>query len=229
MLLTSQRPENAVLTKAFQTCMRNVDCICESCDSTSRARLDMRSSMASPLNKLGDKLVHFGDCCPGVSKQLITALVDRLPPHPALTLSIGSGSGLLEAVLLEASERDHGRPLNLRGVEVPPCENAHLPEERLLRVPCTMPLHPEAFFASALMFVYPRNAMLVAMYLDAFVDGAMEMIVWLGHRSDWREMELLLLAAFFKLERITGPGIPEYEVLAIASMPRRARKQDHEG
>ena len=186
--------------------------------------LDMEASVAITLDSLSEKPVHFGDCCPGVSKPLINALLDRLPQDPALILSVGSGSGLFEAIMVQVAEKDRGRSLNLRGIEVPPCINRHLPQDRVLRVPCSMSLHPEAFLASALMFVYPRRANLVAMYLDAFLDGALETIVWLGHRNDWPEMELLLLAAFFKLEQIDGPGIPDYEVLAVASMPRRTVK-----
>ena len=195
--------------------------ICESCDSTMKPALDTEASVEITLDGLSEEPVHFGDCCPGVSKPLINALLDRLPQDPALILSIGSGSGLFEAILLQVAEKDRGRCLNLRGIEVPPCINRHLPQDRVLRVPCSLSLHPEAFFASALMFVYPRRATLVAMYLDAFLDGALETLIWLGHRNDWPEMELLLLAAFFKLEQIDGPGIPNYELLAVASLPRR--------
>lgn len=182
--------------------------------------------MATALDKLSEKPAHFADCCPGVSKPLICAIVDHLPQSPALTLSIGSGSGLLEAILLEATERDRGEAVNLRGVEVPSCVNTHLPPERVLRVPGTTSLHPDVFLASCLMFVYPRNAMLIEMHLNANIDGAMEKLIWLGHRNDFfPEAQLLLSAAFYRLECIDGPGIPEYEVLVIASMPSRAHKQ----
>lgn len=187
--------------------------------------LDTEDSIAIDIDSLSEKPVHFGDCCPGVSKPLLHALIDRLPPDPALVLSVGSGSGLFEEILLEVAETERDQTLNLRGIEVPPCANKYLPQDRVLRVPCTMSIHPDAFFASAWMFVYPRKASLVAMYLDAFMDGAMETLVWLGHRSDWPEMELLLLAAFFKLECVDSPGIPEYEVLAIATMPRSLRNR----
>ena len=184
--------------------------------------LDSKPSVAITLDSLSlsEKPVHFGDCCPGVSQPLIDVLLDRLPQDPALILSVGSGSGLFEAIILHVAEHDRGRSLNLCGIEVPPCINKHLSQDRVLRVPCSMSLHPEAFFASALMFIYPRRANLVAMYLDAFSDGALETLVWLGHRNDWPEMELLLLAAFVKLEQIDGPGIPDYELVAVASMPR---------
>lgn len=167
------------------------------------------------LDGLTEKPAHFADCCAGVSKPLIKTLVDRMPQSPAMILSIGCGSGLLEATLL--SYRDHEQRLNLYGVEVPPCVNKYLPEDRLLRVPCTKSLHPDAILASTLLFVYPRDPMLIAMYLDASQGGALEQLIWLGHKSDWPVAEKLLLAAFFSLECIHGPGIPEYELLAIAT------------
>ena len=177
--------------------------------------------MASLLDELDEKPAPFADCCPHVSKALVDALIEHLPLGPALTLSVGSGSGLLEAILLEASENHDGQALNIYGVEVSPNGNTHLPSNRLLLVPSTSSLHSEALFASALMFVYPRTATLVAMYLDEFIDGAMETLIWLSHRNDWREAELLLLSAFYKLDRIERPGIAEYEVLAIATHPRK--------
>jgi hypothetical protein len=134
-----------------------------------KAAWDEADSIAITLNKLTEKPVHFGDCCPGVSRPLINTLIDRLPQAPALILSVGSGSGLFEAILLETAEKDRGRRLNLYGVEVPPCVNTHLPQDRVLRVPCSFSLHPEAFFASVLMFIYPRRASLIATYLDAFM------------------------------------------------------------
>ena len=187
--------------------------------------LDTQVTTAATVDRLGVKPEHFPDCCAGVSRPLMHAIIDRLPQDPALILSVGSGSGRFEAVLLEVALVDRARVLHLRGVEVPPCINRHLDKDRVFRVPCTMSLHPEAFFASAWLFVYPRRASLVAKYLDAFTDGAMEMVSWLGHRNDWPEMESVLLAAFIKLECIDGPGIPEYELLAVASMPRRSPVQ----
>ena len=113
--------------------------------------------MTVNFRDLAEDSKHFSDCCAGVSRPLIQTLVYRLPVDPAIVLSIGSGSGLLEATLLHHS---YGK-LNLYGVEVPSCVNLHLPPERLLRVPCTRSLHSDAFFASALLFVYPRSAELI--------------------------------------------------------------------
>ncbi len=174
---------------------------------------------------LRETTTHYADLCPGISKPLVNMLVDRLPQSSALTLSIGCGSGLLEAILLHAADVDHGKQLNLFGVEVPDCAITHLTPDRVLRVPNTMSLHDDAILASTLMFVYPRQAKLIRMYIDAAVDGALEQLIWLGHRSDWAEAELLLLAAFSKIQCIDGPGIAAYELLAIASVPRRGSKQ----
>ena len=178
------------------------------------------AAMATALDKLTNQPSHFGDCCPGVSKPLVETLLDRLPQHPALILSIGSGSGLLEALLLQASAHHHKQAVNLFGVEVPTCINSHLAEERLLRVPSTLSLHPDAFLASALMFVYPRDASLIGKYLEALLEGALDQIIWFGHRHDWPPVKDLLVATFDNVELVCGPGIADYEMVANATMPK---------
>ena len=100
------------------------------------------------MDKLNEKPVHFSDCCLALSRPLLDVLVDRLPKHPALILSIGCGSGLLESLLLRASASNHERPLNLYGVEVETCVDKHLPHDRLLRVQSTDTLHTDAILAS---------------------------------------------------------------------------------
>jgi hypothetical protein len=174
-------------------------------------------STAEALGKLRNEPVHFGGCCAGISWPLLETLTTRLPEQPNLILSVGCGGGLLEALLLKATDSN----LNIVGVEVPPCVNEHLPEDRLLRVPCTASLHPDALLASTLMFVYPRKPSLIANYLDQFQGGAVEQVIWLGHRSDWPDVETILKSAFYKLEIIEGPGLPEYELLAIVTIPNR--------
>jgi hypothetical protein len=186
----------------------------------------MASSVEGAYSKLSDDTTtHFADLCPAISKPLIHTLVDRLPASPALTLSVGCGSGLLEALTLHAGEHVCHKTLDIRGVEVSDCTITHLPNRRVYHVSSTTSVHDDALLASSFLFVYPRQAELVARYLDASLDGALEQLVWLGHRNDWPELEMLLLAAFFKLERIDGPGVADYELLVIASMPRRRRKQ----
>ena len=77
------------------------------------------SYMAANLDSLSDEPTHFPDCCPGVSNPLVMALADRLPPSPALILLIGSGSGLLEALVLQSRSKGDVQPLNIYDVEVP--------------------------------------------------------------------------------------------------------------
>ena len=180
--------------------------------------------MVASLDEMGETPVYFADCCVGISKPLLTALVDQLLPSPALTLSIGCGSGLFEARLLQYMEKNFFKPMNLCGVEVMSCTNKYLSGERMLRVPSTTSLHPEAMLASALMFVYPRKADIVAMYIDALRGGALETVLWLGHRSDWPDIERGFHDTSCQLELVDGPGLSEAELLAIATMPTKTHK-----
>ena len=81
--------------------------------ATSRVQLPLLSNSAT----------HHPDCCSSLFIALIAKLVSLLPPDPALTLSIGSGTGLLEALLLQ-----HESTIVLRAVEVTQDVKKHLPE-----------------------------------------------------------------------------------------------------
>jgi len=157
---------------------------------------------------------HFADCCVGISQPLLATLASRLPPSPALILSIGSGSGLLEAMLLKHSEES----LDLFGVEVPSCVNKHLPPDRFVKVPSTTSMYPDAMLASSLMFVYPRMPALITAYLDASTGGALEQVVWLGHRSDWPDFESAMRSRSSRIDVIEGSGLCDSELLVVATM-----------
>lgn len=173
------------------------------------------------LSNLGEEPAPFADCCAAISRPLVQAITDRLPRSPALVLSIGSGSGLLENLLLQHGSVSNDVPsLNLYGVEVPTCTNKHLPEDRSLTVASTNTLYSDAMFASALIFVYPRQVGLIAQYLNACCGGALEKVLWLGHRSDWLDTQTLISAAFGSIEYVDGPGVAEYELLVIATDPK---------
>ncbi|GAB1734715.1 hypothetical protein NU195Hw_g9157t1 [Hortaea werneckii] len=178
------------------------------------------SSSGSPANQmhLYDQLCtspkHFADCCVGISQPLLATLASRLPRSPALILSIGSGSGLLEAMLLKHSEK----PLDLFGVEVSSCVNKHLPPDRLAKVSSTTSLHPDAMLASSLMFVYPRMPALITAYLDAATGGALEQVVWLGHRSDWPDFESVMRSKSSSIDVVEGLGLCDSELLVVATM-----------
>ncbi|KAK4895904.1 hypothetical protein LTR27_006075 [Elasticomyces elasticus] len=173
--------------------------------------------MPAELDRLDDKPVFFPGCCAGLSKPMLKTIANRLPQNPAMVLSIGCGSGLLEGMLLLSRIKD----LNIFGVEVPPCINKYLPDERMLRVPCTASLHPDAWLASALLFVYPRKPSLLSNYMDNFVDGALEQVVWLGPRNDWPEIHEVLKSYFYMIETVEGPGLSEHELLVFATLPHK--------
>ena len=176
--------------------------------------------METIFSKLTGSAAQVPDCCVGLSLPLLDTLVSRLPVQPALILSIGSGLGLLEALLLHKTSGT----LNIFGVEVPSCDNKYLPMKRALVVQGTASIHPDAMLASTLMFVYPRQPSLVARYLESSIDGALEQVIWLGHRNDWADVDMLLQAAFCELDMVEGPGLAAYELMAIASLPRAVQR-----
>ncbi|KAF2202770.1 hypothetical protein GQ43DRAFT_391476 [Delitschia confertaspora ATCC 74209] len=140
-------------------------------------------------------------CCLTLSLPLLTFLMSQLPPFPFMTLSIGSGTGLLEALLLShslspsspSSSSSSSRRLNIQTVEVAEKENQHMPPELHHTVPGTWALVEEARRASGWMFVYPKLTSLVERYLNEFVreeKGAIvKTILWIGPAMDWEDFE----------------------------------------
>ncbi|EXF75870.1 hypothetical protein CFIO01_11385 [Colletotrichum fioriniae PJ7] len=155
------------------------------------------------------------DSCLTLSLPLIKALHAQLPPAPDLTLSIGSGTGLVEALLdslagtqegqnltqapyaaLQASGSSSSQAspapraaLNLTSIEIAPSPNTYHPCHRT--VPGTWALDPAAAEAKAWVFVYPKQVALVRKYMEAFAsnesggNGAVETVVYVGPRMDW--------------------------------------------
>ena len=112
-----------------------------------------------------DEPKHLPELCCGVSEKLIRLLLDHLSGDGSLVLSIGCGSGLLEAILLRAAANAQ-KSVKLCGVEVPSCSVPHLPEDCILRVSGIKELYPDAVLASTLLFVYPREPELVESYIQ---------------------------------------------------------------
>ncbi|KAK1712010.1 hypothetical protein BDP67DRAFT_357167, partial [Colletotrichum lupini] len=147
------------------------------------------------------------DSCLTLSRPLIKALHAQLPPAPELSLSIGSGTGLAEALLdsltdtQDPSTREDPqasqelpvpRPLNLTSIEIAPSPNKYHRNHRT--VPGTWALDPAAAEAKAWMFVYPKQVALVRKYMEAFASGssgsgekgvAVETVLYVGPRMDW--------------------------------------------
>lgn len=131
-------------------------------------------------------------CC-SLSLPLLSTLNSLLPAPPHLTLSIGSGPGLFEALLLRHHPaRSHG----FYGVEVAVSStqlnrkpvNIFLPEENILTVNGTWAVVDEELLdkTGGLVFVYPRQPSLVRAYLDKWQGGEKgeAVVVWIGPRAD---------------------------------------------
>ncbi len=154
--------------------------------------------------------IHFPDCCSSLSVSLMEHLASLLPPDPALTLSIGSGTGLLEALLLVQ------RPtLNLKAVEVPTTNNKYMPADRVEIVNRSRDLCNLAVDASAWMFIYPRDTWLMQKYVQDFGVQKCELIIWIGPKADHPEIENDLLGEMWIKEDFEDCGLKDYEIMAL--------------
>ncbi|KAF1364104.1 hypothetical protein EJ07DRAFT_162611 [Lizonia empirigonia] len=131
---------------------------------------------------LTDRPAVYSGCCLALSTPLVAHVHALLPPTPAMTLSVGSGFGLLEALLAVAPYRSH-----VVGVEVGPSPNAYLPAHLHRIVHGTRFLEPLAAKSSAWLFVYPRRVGLVHEYLAAHGCDSVQTIVWIGPHADWAD------------------------------------------
>lgn len=135
-------------------------------------------------------------------------LASLLPPDPALTLSIGSGTGLLEALLL------YQRPkLDLKAVEVWSTNNKYMPVDRIEIVNGYRDLCNLAADASAWMFIYPRDTWLLRNYVKAFGDQQCKLIVWIGPRADLPELENEFFGSMWIKQDVEDCGLKNYEVM----------------
>lgn len=162
------------------------------------------------LPKLSNKPQLHPDCCASLSSTLIAKLAQILPADPSLTLSIGSGSGILEALIL------WDRPeLHIQAVEVARNVNQYLSEENLELVSGTWHLCPLAAISTAWIFVYPREYSLVQKYLRNFGVAFVQVLIWLGPRADLSSMEALMENSTWVRESIDGCDISQYEALVV--------------
>ena len=152
--------------------------------------------------------IHFPDCCSSLSISFLGHLASLLPPHPALTLSIGSGTGLVEALLL------HQRPtLDLKAVEVPTTNNKYMPPDRVQIVNGYRDLCNLAANASAWMFIYPRDCCLLQKYVQAFGCQKCNLIIWVGPRAD--QLERKFFGDRWLMEDLESCGLKDYETMAL--------------
>ena len=144
--------------------------------------------MPAELPQISGIPTFHHDCCCPLSTTLIHRLSDILPLDPDLTFSIGSGSGLLEALLLR-----EGPDINLHAVEVSGSINTYLPNERMQLVRGTWDLASAAKGATAWIFVYPRDCKLIQRYIHEYGVKTLAQIVWIGPLADHRDIQAVLL------------------------------------
>ncbi|KAL4982093.1 hypothetical protein BDW68DRAFT_65099 [Aspergillus falconensis] len=150
------------------------------------------------------------NCCLALSSPLVNRLASLLPTTPHFTLSIGSGAGLLEALLAYRHPS-----VSIEGVEVNSSVNLYIAEQDMNVVSGTWDLLPRACDATAWMFVYPREPKLVTKYIESYGQG-IKMILWLGPRADWADYEACFLDSAFSQLSFEDVGLAEYEMLVVA-------------
>lgn len=199
------------------------------------------------LPSLQDAPVRHPNCCLSFSSKLIEILTRILsntanPDGTSTVLSIGSGSGLLEALLLAHVEAkdDTGDPsFNVEGVEVQqlsgkPPVNRYLPEQAIYTVRGTWDVvsRLQDSDVTALMFVYPRQPALVTEYMKTIArhDHSIQSIVWLGPMADWDAFESCFVAKDehrWELEKIQGAeaGLDGYEMMVVLRITGQIENQ----
>ncbi|PSN68191.1 hypothetical protein BS50DRAFT_573147 [Corynespora cassiicola Philippines] len=176
---------------------------------------------AEPLPRLSGEPVAHPGCCLGLSETLLDHLHSILPPPPGRILSIGSGYGLLEALLLAPPFS-----LNVTGVEVYPSSNRFLPIDHHNVVSGTRFLDEEAGSYHAWLFVYPRRVGLITEYIHNYgkENENVKTIVWAGPQADWEDYSSCFGEQWqvktFSAEEFGGRA---WELLAIAKRVQAER------
>ncbi|KZL85895.1 hypothetical protein CI238_07735 [Colletotrichum incanum] len=169
-----------------------------------------------PLPQLTNEPQTLPDCCLSLSLPLLRELHGYLPPSPHLTLSIGSGTGLVEGLLHSFASP---YALNLVSVEIAPSPNRYHTAHRT--VPGTWALDPLAKEAKAWVFVYPKQVALVKEYMAAFSrEGSAETVMYVGPRTDWDDFRDAFKGfasqfEFWGEERMEAVGGRAWECVAI--------------
>lgn len=182
------------------------------------------------LPEISDTPSRHPDFCLSISTKLIHTLTTIIANNGPvsdnnLILSVGSGSGLLETLLLNQLKAlpDSISKFTIQGVEVrsSPTEapmNIYLPEQHCTTVRGTWELSPLLDAADTLIFVYPREPGLVNRYLAAR-PASLRIVLWLGPRADWEVFGGCFqgLEGFEDVSIIEddNSGVAEFEMIAV--------------
>lgn len=163
------------------------------------------------LPQLSDIAAQNPDCCCSLSKTLIAKIASLLPTELGLALSIGSGTGLLEALLL-----DYRPTVNLRAVEVSKVVNKYLPGDLMETVNGTWDLCNSAHDAGSWIFVYPRDPGLIKRYAQVFGQGSTKQVIWIAPLADLLEIQdTYLPSTIWKREILKDCGLSDYEIMVL--------------
>lgn len=174
---------------------------------------------------------HHSDCCLSLSTILISHLSDIILSsiRSGIVLSIGSGTGLLEAHLDQHFVKIANHEVRVEGVEIKSTVastslNGYLPEELSNTVGGTWAICDRVVKASGLMFVYPRTTVLVEKYLEycTLHSDNLDVVIWLGPIADWYDFDKVFKLDGFDRVSVTEPcGLVKYEMLAV--LQRRSK------
>ncbi|KAF2834523.1 hypothetical protein M501DRAFT_943977 [Patellaria atrata CBS 101060] len=162
------------------------------------------------LPRLTETPARYAGCCLALSSPLIRSLSALLPANPEFSISVGSGSGLLEALLMQ-----YGEEKCIHGIDVFSCNNKYLPEENFYHVTGTREMWSRAGEAAVWLFVYPRDPYLIEMYLDLSGDGSVETIIWAGPKVDWPVFQPEFLKSPFEPIEHPSIGLANEEMIVV--------------
>ena len=153
---------------------------------------------------------HHSQCCVSLSTTLIETLSSLLQSQGGQSLSIGSGTGLLEVLLLQQLPC-----LNLDVVELAEV-NVYLDEERVIVVNHSGALSALAADSTTWIFVYPRSSKLIAEYVRIYGNGKVTMVVMLLPRCDGMEMLAPFLSSgSWEEEEVQQAGLVAWECMIV--------------
>lgn len=194
--------------------------------------------MELPVLDLDQGPVRHAHCCLSISRALLESLTETITrgdTHSAsqcTVLSVGSGTGLLEALLATYSSSPNCpyKPcLVVEGVEVALqgteslTPNKYLSEKHINTVRTSWELSarirdPEV---TAILFVFPRQPALVSRYVDRIREQsfAVRVIIWLGPIADWDDFAPCFSCRGHEHVEIKSSddnvGLQPYEMMAI--------------
>ena len=165
-----------------------------------------------PLPQLAASPPTYSGSCLALSTQLVAYIRTLLAPPPCISVSIGSGFGLLEAYLMTG---DYG--FHVIGVEVEPSPNKYLSSSHHRIVNGTRFLQPLADQATTWLFVYPRRVGLVQEYMAAYGQKSVEKIVWAGPKADWDDYKACFAGWHLQEQDASAVGGQAWELITVAS------------